>query len=177
MPIRAKAFTSHDLMCDWLIDCLLLTPIEQYFSYIQDDWLIDWLVFNANFIHGDKKLTICKGYIEMRKGWTNWIDFWLPLEKYGELGRDGNFSHCRGYIAHTLFRNLPKRFLKYRKCGTPTRYRQCSGADPWFQVRGGGGAHLKKLRRTEGGANIFGVFRVKNHNFTPKNHIPLMFYG
>ena len=31
-----------------------------------------------------------------------------------------------------------------------------------------GGAHLKKLRRTEGGAKILGVFRVKNHNFTPK---------
>jgi hypothetical protein len=29
--------------------------------------------------------------------------------------------------------------------------------------------HLKKLRRAEGGANIFGVFRVKkNHDFTPK---------
>ena len=26
----------------------------------------------------------------------------------------------------------------------------------------GGGAHLKKLRRAEGGAKIFGVFRVKN---------------
>ena len=35
----------------------------------------------------------------------------------------------------------------------------------------GGGAHLKKLHRAEGGANIFGVFRVKNHDFTPKNHI------
>ena len=34
-----------------------------------------------------------------------------------------------------------------------------------------GGAHLKKLRREEGGAKIFGVFRVKNHDFTPKNHI------
>ena len=30
----------------------------------------------------------------------------------------------------------------------------------------GGGAHLKKLRRAEGGAEIFGVFRVKNHDFT-----------
>ena len=30
-------------------------------------------------------------------------------------------------------------------------------ADPGFQVRGGG-------------AKMFGVFRVKNHNFTPKNH-------
>jgi hypothetical protein len=35
----------------------------------------------------------------------------------------------------------------------------------------GGGAHLKKLRRAEGGAKIFGVFRVKNHDFTKKNHI------
>ena len=35
---------------------------------------------------------------------------------------------------------------------------------------GGGGAHLNKLRRAEEGANILGVFRVKNHYFTPKNH-------
>ena len=35
----------------------------------------------------------------------------------------------------------------------------------------GGGTHLKKLRRAEGGAKIFGVFRVKHHDFTPKNHI------
>ena len=34
----------------------------------------------------------------------------------------------------------------------------------------GGGAHLKQLRRAEEGANILGVFRVKNHYFTPKNH-------
>ena len=34
----------------------------------------------------------------------------------------------------------------------------------------GGGAHLKKLRRADGGAEIFGVFRVKNHDFTPKNN-------
>ena len=42
----------------------------------------------------------------------------------------------------------------------------------WIQdFKLGGGAHLKKLRRAEGGAKIFGVFRVKNHDFTPKNHI------
>ena len=41
------------------------------------------------------------------------------------------------------------------------------GADPGFQVREGGG-HLKKLRRAEGGAKMFGVFRVKNHDFTQK---------
>ena len=44
-----------------------------------------------------------------------------------------------------------------------------TGADPGFQVRGG--AHLKKSRRAEGGAKMFGLFRVKNHDFTPTNHI------
>jgi hypothetical protein len=42
-----------------------------------------------------------------------------------------------------------------------------AAADPEFQVRG---AHLKKLRQIEEGANILGVFRVNNHYFTPKNH-------
>ena len=37
-----------------------------------------------------------------------------------------------------------------------------SGADPGFQVRG---AHLKTLLK------IVGIFRVKNYDFTPKNHI------
>ena len=40
----------------------------------------------------------------------------------------------------------------------------------------GGGANLKKLRRAEGGAKSFGVFRVKNHDFTPKNHIFSKFF-
>jgi hypothetical protein len=40
-----------------------------------------------------------------------------------------------------------------------------------------GGAHLKKLRRAEGGAKTFGVFRVKNHDYTPKNHIFSNFRG
>ena len=40
-----------------------------------------------------------------------------------------------------------------------------------------GGAHLKKMRRAEGGAKNVGVFRVKNHDFTPKNHIFSNFRG
>ena len=40
-----------------------------------------------------------------------------------------------------------------------------------------GGVHLKKLRRAEGGAKFFGVFRVKNHDFTPKNYIFSNFRG
>jgi hypothetical protein len=34
-----------------------------------------------------------------------------------------------------------------------------------------GGAHLKKLRRAEGGAKFVWVFRVKIHDFTPKKQI------
>ena len=43
-----------------------------------------------------------------------------------------------------------------------------TSADPGFQVRG---AHLKKLRRVEEGVKYFGVFRVKNHDFTAKHYI------
>jgi hypothetical protein len=39
------------------------------------------------------------------------------------------------------------------------------------------GAHLKKLNGAEGGANIYEVFRMKNHDFTPKNHIFSNFRG
>ena len=63
-----------------------------------------------------------------------------------------------------------------------------SGADPGFQVRGGA---LKKIAPSrgilrqknhifsiaEGGAKIVEVFRVKNHDFTPKNHIFSNFRG
>ena len=37
--------------------------------------------------------------------------------------------------------------------------------------------HLKKLRRAEGGAIIFRVFRVKNHDFTPKKIIFFQILG
>jgi hypothetical protein len=37
--------------------------------------------------------------------------------------------------------------------------------DPGFQVRG---VALKKIAPSGGSAKIFGVFRVKNHDFTPK---------
>jgi hypothetical protein len=47
--------------------------------------------------------------------------------------------------------------------------RTYAGAGPVFQARGR--EHLKKFRRAEVGAKIFGVFRVKNHDFTPKNRV------
>ena len=53
--------------------------------------------------------------------------------------------HCHAYI-HAV-QNL---FLPHTH----------TGADPGFQVRWGGGGALKKI--------FLGVFRVKNHDFTPK---------
>jgi hypothetical protein len=50
----------------------------------------------------------------------------------------------------------------------------CQGRIQDFKL---GGAHLKKLRRAEGGGKILGVFRVKNHDFTPKNHVFHNFRG
>jgi hypothetical protein len=52
-----------------------------------------------------------------------------------------------------------------------SRFTTCYGIQGRIQDFKLGGAHLKKLRRAEGGAKFVGVFRVKNHDFTPKNHI------
>ena len=41
------------------------------------------------------------------------------------------------------------------------------GADPGFQVRGGG-THLKNCAEWRKARNFLGVFCVKNHDFTPK---------
>ena len=49
-----------------------------------------------------------------------------------------------------------------------------SGADPGFQVRGGA---LKRIALSGGRREIFGVFRVKNHDFTPKNQFFSNFRG
>ena len=51
----------------------------------------------------------------------------------------------------------------------PLYHDYVQGPHPGFQVTWVGGTHFKKLLRAEGGAKIFGVFRVKSHDFTPKN--------
>ena len=55
---------------------------------------------------------------------------------------------------------IPKRACIYHCRSNYCIYTVKMPYDPGFQVRG---AHLKKWRRA--------VFRVKNHDFTPKNHI------
>jgi hypothetical protein len=54
------------------------------------------------------------------------------------------------------------------------KFKYIAGAIQDFKL---GGAQLKNLRRAEGGAKMFGVFRVKNHDFTPNNHIFSNFRG
>ena len=84
--------------------------------------------------------------------------------------------HCSWGKGHLSDVNTTGFYLKCPVvCISRASTRWYSAADPGFQVRGG--AHLKKLRRTEGGAKIFEVFRVKNHDFTQKNHIFSNFTG
>ena len=70
----------------------------------------------------------------------------------------GEPKKCYPYPYSYHESSYPKHIFVYKILSMP-------GADPGFQVRG---AHLNKLRRAEGGAKIFGVFRVKNHDFTTK---------
>ena len=56
--------------------------------------------------------------------------------------------------------------------------RSRAGADPGFQVKGGGRGALKKIAPSRGGHEHFGgISCVKNHDFMPKNHIFSNFKG
>ena len=50
-----------------------------------------------------------------------------------------------------------------------------AGANPGFQTREGGARKI--IAQSEGRREIVGVIRVKNHDFTPKNHIFSNFRG
>jgi hypothetical protein len=88
-----------------------------------------------------------------------------------------------GIQIYRLSIEVKKRLLSYNEARG--RYAQftvwviiCSllrtGADPGFPVRGGG---LKKIAPSGGWRENLRVFRVKNHDFTPKNHIFSNFRG
>ena len=73
-----------DCLIDWLIDCCL-TSSDKYFMHIKDE-------------------NNSQTYTEMREDNLS-NDFWLPLEKYYELGRDETLNICRGYTCspHPLY--------------------------------------------------------------------------
>ena len=86
------------------------------------------------------------------------------------LCRDG--VSCRLFIwrpPYTLKHGFSRYLTLQQQKSEVVTSKLYAGADPGFQVRGG--AHLKNLRRAEGGAKFVLVFRVKNHDFTQKNHI------
>jgi hypothetical protein len=82
------------------------------------------------------------------------------------------FTFCLEPLCPTIKNNNTGYTLLFSSLSKFALLLWLAGADPGFQVR-----HLKKLRRAEGGAKISGVFRVKNHDFTPKNHIFSNFRG
>ena len=76
--------------------------------------------------------------------------------------RPSSKSSAGIYAVHSS--NLHELFLHI--C---SKHINTTGADPGFQVRGGGRASaLKKIAPSKGRHEKFGVFRVKNHDFTPK---------
>ena len=96
-----------------------------------------------------------------------------------------DMSHGKGFIVLSMclviwkavnFINSPlvSLFTYLIHLSFPMIDSHCRGAS---RISSKEGAHLKKLRRAEGGTKMFGVFRVKNHDFTPKNHIFSNFRG
>ena len=79
-------------------------------------------------------------------------------------------SHIKQFLFYSLFFVFFLVHVLYVLVPSPPPYayrNQHQGRIQDFKL---GGTHLKKLGRAEEGANILGVFRVKNHYFTPKNH-------
>jgi hypothetical protein len=91
--------------------------------------------------------------------------FMLPMEKSVTFT-----SAC----ANEIIPSINHLFVYKAKEGRYIRILHVQGRIQDFKL---GGAHLKKLRRAEGSAKNFGVFRVKNHDFMPKNHIFSNFRG
>ena len=100
------------------------------------------------------------------------------------------FSQNKNYVSECIF------FFRYKNVASKSFYQSkihpfplmLMQTEKWnvihvYTVQGRikdfklGGLYFKKLRRAEGGAKIFGVFRVKKHDFTPKNHIFSNFRG
>ena len=71
------------------------------------------------------------------------------------------YSHIGSILFFNYEHHKYLLFIVYRSRGRIQDFKLGGGG-------GGGGSHLKKMRRAEGGTKIFLVFRVKNHDFTPK---------
>jgi hypothetical protein len=83
-------------------------------------------------------------------------------------------EHCKtGSVRHFVCTIIPSNYLELIQYENPNSTLKQSKDTNLYSCQDFklGRAHLKKLRRVEEGAKNFGVFRVKNHDFTPKNYI------
>ena len=80
------------------------------------------------------------------------------------------FSCWRYKYVGNIVKGL-KSQLMYKSVGVSNIKDRTNYGRGGSRISSQGVAILKKLRRAEGGAKIFGVFRVKNHDYKPKNHI------
>jgi hypothetical protein len=101
----------------------------------------------------------CKLMLKCNCAYSLEIGRWI---RFNDLGRQAAHNNKKQRKYTFFLSNLAKRDLYSCFKGI------IQGRIQDFKL---GGAHLKKLRRAEGGAKIFGVFRVKNRDFTPKNLI------
>ena len=98
-------------------------------------------------------------------------------ENFIRIGIPVLFATVKSTIDTSNSSNTVLLFLRYNNYGSIYHDLYQGRIQDFKLGGGGGGAHIKKLRRAEGDAKIFGVFRVKNHDFTPKNHIFSNFRG
>ena len=105
---------------------------------------------------------------------------WRTIIKYGNnrkviKNRKSKEKQYNGQKKKDKRIDLQSSKQKSKDCNKNSTIDGVNSGQGWIQDFKLGGAHLKKMRRAEGGANIVGVFRVKNHDFTPKYHTFLQF--
>ena len=83
----------------------------------------------------------------------------------GRLKPDYEIGMCCFSAKHAALGKMSKDVSARNQNNVPERSDMFQGRIQDFKL---GGVHLKKMRRAEGDAKIVGVFRVKNHDFTPK---------
>jgi hypothetical protein len=113
---------------------------EQTRSYLYA--LVDWLITNNHPVYMSSISAIFRTtassiiykqiYLRMRDGWKERGNgYWMPLDKYGDMGRDYTFSVL--YNSNTLYWNVQK-FKSTRSVACCKHFGPRSGF-PYYNVR------------------------------------------
>jgi hypothetical protein len=131
------------------LKCKLLSKKIIYVNDIYKNWTI--------FDYSKRLHILLKTSPQICSPFCLFVCFDIPLKRDDTVCRKFCIIHIQTPEKNidTLYSRAPK-------------FTTFSGADPGFQVRRGA---LKKIAASGGRREIIGVFRVKNHDFTPKNHI------